>query len=313
MRNNIGILETIGNTPLIRLQHVCSQSEAEVWVKLEMFNPCSSVKDRIALNMIRQAETSGQLSSGMSVIEATSGNTGIGLAMVCAARRYQLVLTMPETMSRERRKILRFLGADIRLSSGSKGMKGAMDLAEEIMDQESGRWFMPRQFENPANPAIHVETTGPEIWCDTGGKVDIFVAGIGTGGTFTGVTTYLKSKNPGLHAVAVEPAASAVLSGNSPGPHGIQGIGAGFIPAVLRVDLIDEVMTVKDEEAVRMTQRLAREEGIFSGFSCGAATWAACQLARMPQHRGKRIVTVLPDSGERYLSLLGAEIREEEV
>jgi len=297
------ILSTIGNTPLIPLKRVGADTGAEIHVKLEMFNPCGSVKDRIAWNMIRQAERDARLRPGMTVVEATSGNTGIGLAMVCAARGYRLNLIMPETMSIERRRILRALGAHIRLSSGSDGMRGAVRLAETM--SAAPDVFMPGQFTNPANPAAHMDTTGPEIERAMHGRVDAFVAGIGTGGTFTGVTGYLKQRNPSLWAVAVEPAESPVLSGGTPGPHAIQGIGAGFIPSVLKVELIDEILTVTADDALEMARRLAVEEGLFAGVSCGAAVCGACRIARRPEFARRRIVTVLPDTGERYLSITG--------
>lgn len=303
MQQHKTILSTIGNTPLVRLNHVLSSTDTEIWAKLEMFNPCASVKDRIAWNMIRRAEADGRLEPGMTVVEATSGNTGIGLAMVCAARGYHLILTMPDTMSVERRKILQSLGAEIRLSPGNDGMKGAVTAAEK-MTAASDAFFMPEQFKNPANPAAHYETTGPEIWRAMAGRVDIFVAGVGTGGTITGVSKYLKEQNPSIKTIAVEPAESAVLSGGSPEPHGIQGIGAGFIPPVLKVELLDEILTVTTAEAKTMARQLAVREGIFAGISCGAAVCGALEMARRSESAGKRIVTVLPDTGERYLSMM---------
>jgi len=300
------IVSTIGHTPMVRLNRVCENTGAEIWAKLEMFNPCGSVKDRIAWNMIRQAEDDGDLIRGMTVVEATSGNTGIGLAMVCAARGYRLILTMPETMSVERKKILRMLGAEIHLSPGDEGMQGAVRRACELQ-ADSRRVFMPGQFDNPANPAAHFTTTGPEIWQAMAGRVDIFVAGVGTGGTITGVSEFLKMKNPSLRTVAVEPAESAVLSGGKPGPHGIQGIGAGFIPSILKVELLDEILTVTTADARAMARRLAVEEGIFAGISCGAAVSGACRIAGRREAAGRRIAVVLPDTGERYLSMTGED------
>ncbi|GIX03736.1 MAG: cysteine synthase [Planctomycetaceae bacterium] len=293
--------ESIGRTPLVRINRLTQGLKATVLAKIEGRNPAYSVKCRIGAAMIWDAEQSGKLKPGMRVIEPTSGNTGIALAFVCAARGYPLTLTMPETMSLERRMMLRGFGADIILTPGAEGMKGAIARAEEIA-KEPG-WFMPQQFNNPANPAIHFKTTGPEIWHDTEGKIDIFVAGVGTGGTLTGVGRYIKrEKNHPLKIVAVEPAASAVLSGQPPGRHKIQGIGAGFVPAILDTSLIDEIMTVTDDEAIDMARRLAREEGISCGISCGAAMAATLKVAARPESAGKVIVTVLPDSGERYLS-----------
>lgn len=306
------ILDTVGKTPLVRLNRLSNELGCDILAKLESFNPCSSVKDRIALNMIDQAERDGLLKPGMSVIEATSGNTGIGLAMVCAARGYPLVLTMPETMSMERRRILNALGACLELSPGPQGMNGAIAVAGQMMEREPDRWFMPRQFDNPANPAVHYLTTGPEIWQESDGNIDVFVAGIGTGGTFTGTTRFLREKNPDLLAIALEPASSAVLSGEPPGPHGIQGIGAGFIPRILDVELIDDVVTIRDEDALKMAQRLAREEGIFAGISSGAAVWGTCSIAARPEYAGKRFVTVLPDCGDRYLSIMKFTDQEED-
>lgn len=295
------ITETIGNTPLVRLRRLTEGAQAQVVAKLESFNPLSSVKDRIAVNMIRVAERDGRISSSTTIIEPTSGNTGIGLAFVCAARGYRLILTMPDTMSVERRSLLRALGAELVLTPGSEGMGGAIrkatELAQEIPDS-----LIPQQFQNPANPQIHRETTAEEIWRDTDGQVDILVAGVGTGGTITGISQVIKARKAGFQTIAVEPAGSPVLSGGQAGPHKIQGIGAGFIPDVLRTDLIDEIAQVTNEEAIATTRRLAREEGILAGVSSGAATAAALAVAARPENAGKLIVAILPDTGERYLS-----------
>lgn len=293
--------ELIGNTPLVRLNRIAEGASAEVVAKLESFNPLGSVKDRIGMAMIADAEEKGLLHKDSVVIEPTSGNTGVALAFVCAARGYRLILVMPDTMSLERRQILRILGAELVLTPGSEGMAGAVRKAEELIST-SPNSFMPQQFKNPSNPEIHRLTTAEEIWGDTEGKVDILVCGVGTGGTITGVSEVIKARKPGFRTVAVEPAASPVLSGGKPGPHKIQGIGAGFVPAVLRTDLIDEIIKVSNEDAGETTVRLAREEGILAGISSGAATWAALQVARRPENRGKMIVAVLPDTGERYLS-----------
>lgn len=295
------ITETVGNTPLVRLNRVTQGCEAEVYAKLESFNPLSSVKDRIGVSMVLDAERRGLLGKDSVIIEPTSGNTGIALAFVCAARGYRLVLTMPETMSLERRKILEILGAQVVLTPGAEGMQGAVNKAEELLRSTPGAVMM-RQFENPANPAAHRETTAREIWEDSGGAVDILVSGVGTGGTLTGVAEAIKERKPSLRVVAVEPEASPVLSGGRPGPHGIQGIGAGFVPAVLKRELIDEIVTVREEDAGSMALRLAREEGILAGISSGAAAWAALQVAGREENRGKFLVVILPDSGERYLS-----------
>jgi len=295
------ITETVGNTPLVRLNRLAAGLTAIVVVKVESFNPLSSVKDRIAVGMIDAAEQAGQIEPGTTIVESTSGNTGIGLAFVCAARGYRLILTMPDTMSLERRKLLLALGAELVLTPGAEGMKGAVRAAEELVRQTPGS-FMPQQFENPANPRIHRETTAEEIWRDTEGKVDVLVAGVGTGGTITGVAQALKPRKPQLKIVAVEPAGSPVLSGGSPGPHSIQGIGAGFVPGVLRVDLIDEIVRVDEEEALDAARRLAREEGILAGVSSGAAVAAALRVAARPESAGKLVVAILPDTGERYLS-----------
>lgn len=293
--------ESIGRTPLVKINRLTNGLPGTVLAKIEGRNPAYSVKCRIGAAMIWDAEKSGKLKPGMQVVEPTSGNTGIALAFVCAARGYKLTLTMPETMSIERRMMLKAFGATLVLTPGAEGMKGAIAKAEEIAAQPG--YYMPQQFKNPANPEIHVRTTGPEIFEDTNGKVDIFVAGVGTGGTITGVSRYLK-KDKGLkvHVVAVEPAASPVLSGGSPGKHRIQGIGAGFKPDILDMSLVDEVLQVTDEEAIAMAPRVAREEGIIVGISCGAAMSAALKVAARPENAGKNIVVILPDSGERYLS-----------
>ncbi len=295
------ITRTIGDTPLVRLNRLAAGLAATVLVKLECFNPLSSVKDRIGVSMIEAAEREGKIGPDTILIEPTSGNTGIALAFVCAARGYRLVLTMPETMSVERRKLLRALGAELILTPGEEGMKGAVRRAEELAAQDP-RYLLLNQFGNPANPDIHRRTTALEIWRDTDGAVDIVVAGVGTGGTITGVAEALKPLKPSLRAVAVEPAASPVLSGGPPGRHRIQGIGAGFIPDVLRLDLVDEIIQVKDDDAIRTARRLAREEGILVGISSGAVAWAALQVAARPESAGRMIVAVLPDTGERYLS-----------
>jgi len=295
------ITATIGRTPLVRLARLGQGLAAEVVAKVESFNPGGSVKDRIAWSMIRGAEERGDLRPGAVVVEPTSGNTGIGLAMVCAARGYRLILTMPETMSVERRNLLRAFGAELVLTPGSRGMTGAIEEAERLLASTPNA-FMPQQFRNPDNPLIHREVTAEEIWRDTDGRVDILVAGVGTGGTITGIAEVLKARNRGLKAVAIEPAGSPVISGGVPGPHRIQGIGAGFIPEVLGTDLLDEIITVQEDDAAETARRLAREEGILAGISSGAALWAALQVAARSENTGKRLVVILPDTGERYLS-----------
>jgi len=295
------ITKTIGNTPLVRLNRVTEGLGATVLAKLESFNPLSSVKDRIGVSMIDAAERAGLIKEDTVILEPTSGNTGIALAFVCAARGYKLVLTMPETMTLERRNLLKALGAELILTPGSEGMPGAVKWAEELAAQDP-RYLIPQQFKNPANPAIHRETTAREIWEDTDGQVDIVVADVGTGGTITGIAEVIKPRKPGFQAIAVEPIASPVLSGGQPGPHKIQGIGAGFVPDVLRLDLVDEIIQVADEDAAEMARRLAREEGILVGISSGAAAFAALQVGGRPESAGKLIVVILPDTGERYLS-----------
>jgi len=297
------ITDLIGNTPLLRLRNHERMlgAGAAVLAKLEYQNPAGSVKDRIALAMVSQAEKSGKLQPGGTIIEPTSGNTGIGLACVAAARGYKVILTMPETMSIERRKLLAAYGAELVLTEGAKGMKGAIEKAEELAAQMPEA-LLAGQFVNPANPQIHYHTTGPEIWRDTDGKVDIFVAGIGTGGTITGTGKYLKEQKPGVHVVAVEPADSPILSGGVPGPHKIQGIGAGFAPDVLNTEIYNEIITVQNDDAFSASRALARCEGLLVGISSGAALWAASELAKRPEHAGKTIVVILPDTGERYLS-----------
>jgi cysteine synthase A len=295
------ITKTIGETPLVRLNRLTAGLAATVLVKLECFNPLASVKDRIGVSMIEAAEREGKIGPDTILIEPTSGNTGIALAFVCAARGYRLVLTMPETMSVERRKLLRALGAELILTPGAEGMRGAVRKAEELAAQDP-RYLLLNQFGNPANPDIHRRTTAMEIWRDTDGAVDIVVAGVGTGGTITGVAEALKPLKPSLRAVAVEPAASPVLSGGQPGRHKIQGIGAGFVPDILRLDLVDEIIQVTDDNAIRTARQLARQEGILVGISSGAVAWAALQVAARPENAGKMIVAVLPDTGERYLS-----------
>ena len=295
------VTELIGNTPLVKLNKIAKDVEAKIVGKLEFFNPCGSVKDRIGINMITEAEKKGFLKKDSVVVEPTSGNTGIALAFVCAVKRYRLVLTMPDTMSIERRKMLEAFGAEIVLTPGSEGMKGAIKKAEEIV-KNNCKAFMPQQFKNPANPEIHRKTTALEIWKDTDGKVDILVSGVGTGGTITGIAEVIKKRKPSFKAIAVEPTSSPVLSGGEPGSHKIQGIGAGFVPDVLNRDIIDEIIKVTNEEAMICARRLAKEEGIFAGISSGAAVWAAIKVAKRKENAGKLIVVVLPDSGDRYLS-----------
>ncbi len=294
------ITATIGKTPLIKITKI-DTANATILVKCEFFNPCGSVKDRIALAMIEDAEKKGILNKGSVIVEPTSGNTGIGLAFVCAAKGYKLILTMPESMSIERRKLLAMLGAEIVLTGAAKGMRGAIEKAEEI-SKALPTSFVPQQFSNPANPQVHRETTALEIWEDSGGCVDIFVAGVGTGGTFTGCVEVFKAKNPKMKAVAVEPTDSPVLSGGKPGPHRIQGIGAGFVPDNLNTAIIDEIMQINADDAINTARQLARKEGMLVGISAGANMFAALQLARRPENAGKTIVTVMCDTGERYLS-----------
>ena len=295
--------QLIGKTPLLELTHIEKEQglEATILAKLEYFNPAGSVKDRIAKAMIDDAEASGKLKPGSIIIEPTSGNTGIGLASVAAARGYRIIIVMPETMSVERRQLMKAYGAELVLTEGAKGMKGAIAKADELAKEIPGS-FIPGQFVNPANPAVHRETTGPEIWEDTDGKVDIFVAGVGTGGTVTGVGEYLKSQNPNVKVVAVEPASSPVLSKGTPGAHKIQGIGAGFVPAVLNTGVYDEIITVENEDAFATGKRIGKSEGVLVGISSGAAVYAAIELAKRPENKGKTIVALLPDTGDRYLS-----------
>lgn len=292
----------IGNTPLVQLNQLTQGLPARVAVKLEFFNPAGSVKDRIAIAMVESAEKAGKIKAGSTIVEATSGNTGIGLAMVCAAKGYKLAIVMPESMSKERRMLLRAYGAELILTPAAEGMSGAIAKAEELVKNHPDTHFMPRQFDNPANPEIHRQTTAEEIWRDTDGKVDIFLAGVGTGGTLTGVGEVLKARNPNVQIYAVEPANSPVLSGGEKGAHVIQGLGAGFVPSILNTGVYGSVITVTNEDALATARALAEKEGILAGISSGAAAWAALELAKKPENAGKLIVTVLPDFGERYLS-----------
>lgn len=295
------ITKLIGKTPLVKINKLNSEGKAEVYAKLEFFNPLSSVKDRIGLAMIEAAEKNGAIKSDTVIIEPTSGNTGIALAFVCAVKGYRLILTMPETMSIERRKLLKALGAELILTEGAGGMKAAIKEAERLHEEISNS-FVPQQFMNPANPEIHRKTTAEEIWEDTDGTVDIFIAGVGTGGTITGVGEVLKDRKKDVQIIAVEPVKSPVLSGGDPGPHKIQGIGAGFVPDVINLDVVDEVIKVREEDSGLVARRLASEEGIMIGISSGAALWAALEVSKREENKGKRIVVVLPDTGERYLS-----------
>jgi len=296
------VTELVGNTPLVRLNRLANGAKAEIVLKLEYFNPAHSVKDRIGYSMIDAAEKAGILKPGQTIVEPTSGNTGIALAMVAAAKGYKCVLTMPDTMSKERRMLLRAFGAELILTPGPEGMGGAISKAEEMVASDPETYFMPQQFKNPANPEIHRKTTAEEIWRDTDGKVDILVAGVGTGGTITGVSEVIKARKPSFKAVAVEPDASPVLSGGEKGPHKIQGIGAGFVPDVLNTEIYDEVMRVKDEDAMDTARKLATQEGLLVGISSGAAVWAAKQVAGREENAGKLIVVIIASFGERYLS-----------
>jgi cysteine synthase A len=295
------ISELIGHTPLLKLNRVTKGCKGEVVAKLESFNPCGSIKDRIGVSMIEAAEKEGLIKKDTIILEPTSGNTGIALAFICAAKNYPLVLTMPDTMSVERVHLLKMFGAEVVLTPGNEGMTGAVKKAEEIAAKDS-RYFIPQQFKNPANPEIHKKTTALEIWRDTDGKVDMVVAGVGTGGTITGISEIIKKEKPEFRAIAVEPESSPVLSGGRPGPHKIQGIGAGFVPEILRKDLIDEVIRVSNEDAGILTKKLAQEEGVLAGISSGAALWAAIEVAKRQESEGKLIIVILPDTGERYIS-----------
>jgi cysteine synthase A len=295
------ITELIGNTPLVKINKLNQDGKADIIAKLEMFNPLSSIKDRIGFAMIDDAEKKGKLKKDSIIVEPTSGNTGIGLAFVSAVKGYKLILTMPDTMSIERRKLLKALGAEIVLTDGEKGMKGAIEQAEIIVSNNTHA-FMPQQFKNPANPEIHRKTTAEEIWNDTDGKIDILISGVGTGGTITGISENLKKKKSSIKIIAIEPASSPVISGGEPGPHKIQGIGAGFIPEVLNKKIIDQVIKVEDQDAGNIARRLAKQEGIFAGISSGAALWAALETAKLDENKNKMIVVILPDCGERYLS-----------
>ena len=296
------ITELVGNTPLVKLNRVTDGAEAIVLAKLEFFNPGSSVKDRIAVAMIDAAEKTGKINKNTTIVEPTSGNTGIGLAMVCAARGYKLIITMPETMSRERRMLMRAYGAELVLTPGPEGMGGAIAKAKELAAANPDSFFIPQQFENPANPEVHRNTTALEIWNDTDGKVDIVVAGVGTGGTITGIGEVLKAKNPNIQIIAVEPAASPVLSGGPKGPHPIQGIGAGFVPSILNTEIYNEIIQVPSEAAFETARAVGSQEGVLVGISSGAAVWAAVQVAKRPENKGKNIVVIIPSNGERYLS-----------
>lgn len=307
------VVDTVGNTPLVRLNHLTKDLKAEIYLKCEFRNPLFSVKDRVGKAMIDAAEATGELKPGGLIIEPTSGNTGIALAFIARAKGYRCLLVMPDTMSIERRTLLRLLGAEIVLTPGIYGMKGAIAKAQELLEENKGNAFGPAQFDNPVNPQIHYKTTGPEIWEATQGKLDVFVASVGTGGTFSGAARYLKERNPAIRAVAVEPSASPVLSGGKPGPHAIQGIGAGFIPKNMDMSLADEIVPVSNEDAVETARALAREEGIPAGLSTGATTFAALQLAKKPENAGKRFVVIAPSSTERYLSTVLAEAVRAEV